>query len=64
MLHLKVVFAGRPHARILAIDASAHPLEESLAFEADKMALTGGTEDHRNAVDSFVAKQRPTFHGR
>ncbi|MBA2276305.1 MAG: hypothetical protein H0W06_00965, partial [Chloroflexia bacterium] len=23
MLHLKVVFAGRPHARILAIDASA-----------------------------------------
>ena len=28
------------------------------------MALTGSTEDHRNAVASFVAKQRPTFEGR
>ena len=28
------------------------------------MTETGGTEDHRNAVDSFVAKERPTFHAR
>jgi 2-(1,2-epoxy-1,2-dihydrophenyl)acetyl-CoA isomerase len=28
------------------------------------MRLTGGTEDHRNAVDSFVAKQAPTFNGK
>jgi 2-(1,2-epoxy-1,2-dihydrophenyl)acetyl-CoA isomerase len=35
--------------------AAAHPLEESLAFEADKMALTGGTEDHLAAVDAFMA---------
>lgn len=39
-------------------------LEESLDFEADKMALTGGTEDHLAAVDAFVAKQAPVFRGR
>ena len=44
--------------------AASHPLEESLAFEAEKMALTGGTEDHRAAVDAFVAKEKPVFHGR
>ena len=36
----------------------------SLAFEAEMMALTGATEDHRNAVDAFVAKQKPVFEGR
>lgn len=44
--------------------SAAHPLEESLAFEADKMALTGGTEDHLAAVDAFVTKQQPVFRGR
>ena len=44
--------------------AAAHPLEESLAFEADKMALTGGTEDNLAAVDAFMAKQTPVFRGR
>ena len=44
--------------------SAAHPLEESLAFEAEKMALTGGTEDHLAAVDAFVAKEKPLFHGR
>ncbi|HEY0474335.1 MAG TPA: enoyl-CoA hydratase-related protein, partial [Kribbella sp.] len=47
----------------LAYSAS-HTLAESLAFEADKMRLTGDTEDHRNAVASFVAKQKPTFNGK
>jgi 2-(1,2-epoxy-1,2-dihydrophenyl)acetyl-CoA isomerase len=28
------------------------------------MQLTGSTEDHHNAVESFVAKQKPTFTGR
>jgi 2-(1,2-epoxy-1,2-dihydrophenyl)acetyl-CoA isomerase len=28
------------------------------------MALTGATEDHRNAVTSFVAKEKPVFEGR
>ena len=44
--------------------AASHPLEESLAFEAGKMALTGGTEDHLAAVDAFLAKSKPVFHGR
>jgi 2-(1,2-epoxy-1,2-dihydrophenyl)acetyl-CoA isomerase len=44
--------------------SAAHPFEESLAFEAEMMALTGATQDHRDAVASFVAKERPTFHGR
>lgn len=44
--------------------SASHTLEESLAFEADKMALTGGTEDHRAAVNAFVAKEKPAFRGR
>jgi 2-(1,2-epoxy-1,2-dihydrophenyl)acetyl-CoA isomerase len=44
--------------------SDGHDLSSSLAFEADMMALTGATEDHRNAVDAFVAKQRPAFEGR
>ena len=38
--------------------------EESLAFEAEKMALTGGTEDHLAAVNAFVAKEKPVYRGR
>ncbi|WP_457205696.1 enoyl-CoA hydratase/isomerase family protein [Nocardioides sp. P5_C9_2] len=44
--------------------SSSHSFAESLAFEADKMALTGGTEDHLAAVDAFMAKEKPTFRGR
>jgi 2-(1,2-epoxy-1,2-dihydrophenyl)acetyl-CoA isomerase len=44
--------------------SATHTLAESLDFEATKMRLTGDTEDHKNAVASFVAKQKPTFHGK
>ncbi len=44
--------------------SAGHDFEASLAFEAEMMALTGATEDHRNAVDSFVAKTKPVFEGR
>jgi 2-(1,2-epoxy-1,2-dihydrophenyl)acetyl-CoA isomerase len=44
--------------------SASHDLASSLAFEADMMALTGATEDHRAAVDAFVAKQKPVFEGR
>ena len=44
--------------------AGSHSFEDSLAFEAEMMALTGATQDHRDAVASFVAKEKPTFHGR
>lgn len=44
--------------------SSSHDFAESLAFEAGRMNLTGASEDHRNAVTAFVAKEKPTFHGR
>ena len=44
--------------------AAAHSFAESLALEGEMMPLTGGTEDHRDAVDAFVAKEKPTFQGR
>ncbi len=44
--------------------AATHTLTESLAFESRMMASTGGSEDHRNAVQSFIAKAKPTFEGR
>ena len=44
--------------------SAGHTFEDSLAFEAEMMTLTGSTEDHRNAVAAFVAKEKPTFHGR
>ncbi len=48
-----------------SVDFSAgHPLTESLAQEAEQMALTGGSEDHAAAVAAFIAKQAPTFQGR
>jgi 2-(1,2-epoxy-1,2-dihydrophenyl)acetyl-CoA isomerase len=44
--------------------SATHDLASSLAFEADMMALTGATDDHRHAVDAFVAKEKPVFEGR
>jgi 2-(1,2-epoxy-1,2-dihydrophenyl)acetyl-CoA isomerase len=49
--------------RSLAYSAS-HSLEESLTLEAEMMANTGETEDHRDAVAAFVEKRKPTFRGR
>jgi 2-(1,2-epoxy-1,2-dihydrophenyl)acetyl-CoA isomerase len=39
-------------------------LADSLAHEAELMALTGGSSDHRAAVDAFLAKEKPNFQGR
>lgn len=44
--------------------AAGHPLEDSLAFESRMMTMTGKTEDHRAAVDAFLAKEKPVFQGR
>jgi 2-(1,2-epoxy-1,2-dihydrophenyl)acetyl-CoA isomerase len=44
--------------------ASTHGMGESLAFEGELMARTGATDDHRNAVASFLAKAPPVFTGR
>src|SRR6478736_3065772 len=44
--------------------AAGHSFEEALAFESAMMQKTGATEDHAAAVAAFVAKEKPTFHGR
>lgn len=43
---------------------ATHSFDEALAFEGELMARTGATEDHRNAVASFMAKEPPEFHAR
>jgi len=40
-----------------------HGLRESLALELDLQVEAGRTEDHVNAVRSFLAKEKPTFRG-
>ena len=44
--------------------SAGHPLSESLAQEAEQMALTGASGDHSAAVAAFIAKEKPTFRGR
>lgn len=44
--------------------AATHDFESALAFEGQKMALTGATSDHRTAVEAFLSKQQPVFEGR
>jgi len=44
--------------------SSTHGFADSVAYEAEKMNFTGASEDHRNAVAAFVAKEKPTFQGR
>jgi 2-(1,2-epoxy-1,2-dihydrophenyl)acetyl-CoA isomerase len=44
--------------------STSHDLESSLVHEAELMTLTGSSADHRNAVTSFLAKERPRFEGR
>jgi 2-(1,2-epoxy-1,2-dihydrophenyl)acetyl-CoA isomerase len=48
--------------RALAFSAG-HGLDESLDFERQMMELTGSTDDHRGAVKSFLAKEKPSFNG-
>jgi 2-(1,2-epoxy-1,2-dihydrophenyl)acetyl-CoA isomerase len=36
---------------------------DALALEADLQAAAGRTEDHVNAVRSFLAKETPEFRG-
>jgi len=44
--------------------SAGHQLSESLAQEADQMAITGASQDHAAAVAAFIAKEQPSFHGR
>jgi 2-(1,2-epoxy-1,2-dihydrophenyl)acetyl-CoA isomerase len=44
--------------------SAGHSLSESLAYEAEQMAVTGATDDHSAAVVAFIGKEKPTFRGR
>jgi 2-(1,2-epoxy-1,2-dihydrophenyl)acetyl-CoA isomerase len=44
--------------------SAAQSFDEALEYEAEMMELTGETHDHRRAVEAFLNKQKPTFHGR
>ena len=39
-------------------------LRSALALEADRMVRCTRTEDHREAVQAFIAKRKPTFQGK
>lgn len=43
---------------------AAHALNDALEREKDFQVEAAGTEDHRDAVQAFFAKQRPVFRGR
>ncbi len=49
--------------RAVAISAGTD-LASALEHEAELMAFTGQSADHRAAVDAFLAKEKPAFHGR
>ncbi|MDT9594113.1 enoyl-CoA hydratase-related protein [Nocardioides zeae] len=49
--------------RLLAA-AGHRDLAATLTAEAAEQAALGLTQDHRGAVDAFLAKERPTFSGR
>ena len=44
--------------------SAGHDFETSVAFEKDMMNATGATQDHRDAVEAFIGKQKPVFNGR
>ena len=48
--------------RAMAFAASAS-FDEALDFESEAQIKAGATEDHKNAVASFLAKEKPTFRG-
>ncbi|WP_131105432.1 enoyl-CoA hydratase/isomerase family protein [Ornithinimicrobium sufpigmenti] len=49
--------------RAMAFSAG-HGLTDSLQLEEELMTRTGTSEDHRAAVDAFLAKEKPRFSGR
>jgi 2-(1,2-epoxy-1,2-dihydrophenyl)acetyl-CoA isomerase len=44
--------------------AATSSFEDALALEDQVQTRLGSTADHREAVDAFVSKRRPTFTGR
>jgi enoyl-CoA hydratase/carnithine racemase len=44
--------------------AATSTLDQTLALEARLQTALGETEDHRAAVEAFLAKRQPSFAGR
>jgi 2-(1,2-epoxy-1,2-dihydrophenyl)acetyl-CoA isomerase len=66
---LAAKLAGGPTVAYAAIKttlgyAAANDLTMSLVREAEEQARCGRTDDHRNAVDAFLAKAPASFLGR
>lgn len=66
---LAATLAAGPTVALGAIRRSVaysaeHGFAEALDFEGSMMTLTGRTQDHRDAVESFLAKRQPEFNGR
>ncbi|NJP67704.1 enoyl-CoA hydratase/isomerase family protein [Streptomyces spiramenti] len=64
-----LAFAAGPTVAYAAIKRSlafgaSHSLAETLELEAELQLEAGASADHRGAVASFVAKERPAFEGR
>lgn len=61
--------AAGPTLAFASMKASVHyaetsTLDEALAFETTRMVATGASEDHRAAVEAFLAKRPARFAGR
>ena len=56
--------AAYAESKRLLAGAFRRSLGETLAAEAEAQLRCGATEDHRNAVEAFISKARPTFAGR
>jgi 2-(1,2-epoxy-1,2-dihydrophenyl)acetyl-CoA isomerase len=51
-------------AKLAVAAAVEPPLDAVLRTEAEAQRRLGGTSDHSGAVEAFLAKRRPEFHGR
>jgi 2-(1,2-epoxy-1,2-dihydrophenyl)acetyl-CoA isomerase len=56
--------AAYAESKRLLAGAFRRSFAETLAAEAEAQVRCGTTDDHRNAVDAFMSKARPTFAGR
>lgn len=53
----------RAYAEIKAALLASFQLADALGREASAQTRLGRTEDHRNAVKAFLAKEKPRFTG-
>lgn len=44
--------------------SATQSFDDALEYEAEMMQFTGNTQDHHDAVQAFLTKQQPSFHGR